>query len=68
MMGMQAVNGMPSLTDPGWLIAATAVDAEVTADEPTFNRWLFLSEDDYLRNGLGLQPKRNAAASHATAT
>lgn len=55
MMSMQAVNGMPMLDDPGWTIAAARLWSEQRiAEEPSYNEWLFFSEDDYRRNGLGI--------------
>jgi hypothetical protein len=60
---MQRVNGMPMLSDPAWEIRTRPVPDELTADEPSYNRWLFFSDDDYRRNGLGIMPARQGASS-----
>jgi hypothetical protein len=63
-LGMQAVNGMPPLSDPGWTIGAARLwSEERIAEEPSYNRWLFFSDDDYRRNGLGIMPARQGASS-----
>lgn len=62
-LGMQAVNGMPSLSDQGWTIDSWPWPDELISDEPSYNRWLFIDEDDYRRNGLGITPARQGASA-----
>jgi hypothetical protein len=65
---LQTVNKMPPMSDAGWDITSRLVEPEVAAAEPHYNRWLFLDDEHYRVDGLGLQPKQRGAVSHATAT
>jgi hypothetical protein len=63
-IGMQVVNGMPMLDDPDWEIASANLWSEKRiSEEPSYNRWLFFSDDDYRRNGLGIRTARQGASA-----
>jgi hypothetical protein len=72
-MERQGVNGLPPLGDSGWRIDSCPCDVDDPGDAIAsrfkyYNTLLFANDDDYRKRGLGLQPKRPGAASHATAT
>jgi hypothetical protein len=59
-IAMQEVNGMPTLSDSAWEINSRPCDPGVIVKSPTWNMFLFLDQDDYLRRGLGIEPRRKA--------
>jgi hypothetical protein len=56
-LGMQSINGIPPLTDAAWKITAWPCDPHEIVKGPTWNMFLFADQDDYLRRGLGLEPR-----------
>lgn len=69
-IGMQTVNGMPSLDDAEWAIGDSPCDADGASDLiasrfKDYNTLLFADDDDYRRRGMGLEPRREAAGASA---